>query len=413
MSIIRAPFLKQGSPPASQARAGFAMSERHSRTLLPRGRKCPILSRPGSGQFVTNSKMRHQSAMFVQNTCFVVGAGASCELKLPDGNSLKRLIKTRLTTTQQHIFVFEDAEMREAVRLLIAQSGGQREVTESIRRAADAIRTGIDFAPSIDNFLHLRQEDEWIQKVGKAAIACCILNAESDSHLFYSGSSGRQPRGDPQRQIRPSLGHPALQDAWHTSLARIAFSQVTLDELPNALQRLEFVIFNYDRCLEQFLWLVLQSLYGIEGREAAELLAGVNFLHPYGSLGPLPWQDRQTAVPLGAEETDLFAIGQGLRTFLESVDEGVASQARSMLKSASTTLFLGFGFLKQNLDLIRPAASYGSLVLGTAYGMAEANRQVAEEKSRKFADRSAYERVFVTPVTCRALLEDFSLMLTD
>lgn len=350
--------------------------------------------------------------MFAEKTCFVVGAGASCELGLPDGNMLKDKIKSALATTNEHIYVFEDTEMREAVRLLGAENENLREVQAGVKHAAEAILAGLDFAPSIDNFLHLHQDDEWIQKVGKAAIARCILEAEDKSYLFHAGSRGRKPRLSSQDRLRPGLEHPNLQKSWHTMLARIAFSQVKKENLPDALDRLRFVIFNYDRCLEQFLWSVLQALYSIDRDEAASLLKNVDFLHPYGSLGCLPWQDAQMALPLGTATAKLFEVGEGLRTFTESQDEGVADRGKTMLQRTYNAIFLGFGFLNQNVDLIRPAEPFADRILATAYGMAEPNRKVAVRMARSIMRYPMRENAYVLNATCRQLLDDHSLELT-
>jgi hypothetical protein len=48
-----------------------------------------------------------------------------------------------------------------------------------------------------------------------------------------------------------------------------------------------FIIFNYDRCLEQFLVNALPRLYAISETEADSIVHNINIIHPYGSVGEL------------------------------------------------------------------------------------------------------------------------------
>ncbi|MEA2896590.1 MAG: hypothetical protein QOJ84_2205 [Bradyrhizobium sp.] len=47
------------------------------------------------------------------------------------------------------------------------------------------------------------------------------------------------------------------------------------ENLERIFDNVAFVNFNYDRCLEQFLWLALQQLYLINEECAAELVSGL------------------------------------------------------------------------------------------------------------------------------------------
>jgi hypothetical protein len=53
-----------------------------------------------------------------------------------------------------------------------------------------------------------------------------------------------------------------------------------------------FIVFNYDRCLEQFLFHALQKLYGLESQEAFAMLTDLRIIHPYGAdPPPLKWSE--------------------------------------------------------------------------------------------------------------------------
>jgi hypothetical protein len=117
--------------------------------------------------------------------------------------------------------------------------------------------------------------------------------------------------------------------------------------------------FNYDRCIEQFLYFALQDLLGIDGRRAAELILKLRLYHPYGVAAPLPWQ------PVGGIEfggnpyaDNIYGeLIDNIRTFNEEVDEGTELRMFQEIFSASKRfVFLGFHFHKQNLELITPRA---------------------------------------------------------
>ena len=55
-------------------------------------------------------------------------------------------------------------------------------------------------------------------------------------------------------------------------------------------KHLTIVNFNYDRCVEHFLFHAMQAWSLKDEREIAELMKGLNIYHPYGSVGDLPWQ---------------------------------------------------------------------------------------------------------------------------
>jgi hypothetical protein len=49
-----------------------------------------------------------------------------------------------------------------------------------------------------------------------------------------------------------------------------------------------FIVFNYDRCIEHFIFHAAQSYYGVDPGRAAQFVAAISFYHPYGSIAPLP-----------------------------------------------------------------------------------------------------------------------------
>src|SRR5271169_6402519 len=116
--------------------------------------------------------------MFKKRTLFVLGAGASAELKLPIGGELAKKIASLLTVDPQ------SPQNPDGERLLGQLYDRYPLPHNGYHRAAQAISEGVAFANSIDDFLDRHSADENIQRVGKAAIVRAILTAERESRLF-------------------------------------------------------------------------------------------------------------------------------------------------------------------------------------------------------------------------------------
>ncbi|MCD2325317.1 hypothetical protein LQ953_14945 [Sphingomonas sp. IC-56] len=352
--------------------------------------------------------------MFKQPTTFVIGAGASCELGLPSGNELKEQIASLLRTTDANAYGFESPallpHLQSAYKL---QSLGDVSQVRSLQGAARKIAKGLPLALSIDNFLHAHQGDVHVERLGKTAIAACILRAEKGSKLIHHPPYHWVD--DDPRPIAAGLGNPELFDTWYAPFSQLMMSQVHRADLVGAFRDLRFVIFNYDRCVEQFLWLAMQDYFDVSADAAADALSCVQFIHPYGSLGPLPWQAPQSedVVPFGgSDRLNPFRVGERLRTFTESVESEVSGLVKAAVGEAGTIIILGFGYLDQNLELIRPSYEYrrATRVMSTAYKTSSANREMVEEQMRLLAHHSS--RIMVDDGSCREFFDHHNLQLS-
>lgn len=353
--------------------------------------------------------------MLKQKTTIVVGAGASCELGLPSGDLLKKQILTLLERSASNAFGFSDTTMQGAMRMIIASEGGGQawSVLEPWKAAADKISRGLPFAASIDNFLHSHQDDERVVRLGKLAIAICILRAERSSHFFeathYLESFSHRPA-----QSEPSIRGEKLMSTWYTALAQLLFSGITADAIDEAFAKVRFIVFNYDRCLEQFLWMALQAYFDISGEEAAKKLSNVSFLHPYGSLGPLPWRHMASnQLPIGGGDgLDYWPIGDRIRTFTESVKSHLGDRVKNAVSEASTILILGFGYLDQNLQLLRPGAQrQAGRVISTAYRVSPQDQEVMKRAMMALGGQ-AIDMSFVEVGECRDLFNNYRMALS-
>ncbi|MEZ5944051.1 MAG: hypothetical protein R3C18_21885, partial [Planctomycetaceae bacterium] len=217
-------------------------------------------------------------------------------------------------------------------------------------RIAEAMPQAI----SIDNFIDSHRDNRLIALCGKIAIAHCITEAERASKLFGSKSSG------PDRRIN----FPALEQTWFTKLFQLLTENCQSNELPKRLARVAIVCFNYDRCIEHFLFHGFQKYYGLDSTTAAELLQSLEIHHPYGTIGALPWQDVSEGLEFGQylNQDSLVSSANRLRTFTEGTDPNSSAIARiqEVLKHAERLMFLGFAYHRLNMQVLFPGIPEGS-----------------------------------------------------
>lgn len=277
----------------------------------------------------------------------VVGAGASKELGLPIGSELKHKIAKLLDIRFDfHEQKSGDYLVRQALELAVRQATGARDINPHLH-AAWRIRDAMPQAISIDNFIDNHQGDEKIELCGKLGIVRSIAEAEKSSKIYV----------DPQN-AREGIKYARIDDCWLNPYLRVLTESCRADQLAERLESVTFVIFNYDRCIEHYLYHALQNYYKISDATVAELLNRAAFFHPYGSIGPLPWQNPANAVPFGGPLNAelLLESARGIKTFTEGTDPDSSEicDIRNAIRDSETLLFLGFAFHKLNMLLIKP-----------------------------------------------------------
>ncbi len=338
-------------------------------------------------------------------TVFVLGAGASKEVGLPTGAELKSQISAALNLQYDGYQNLTSGDR--LIHAALAQiSGADGHAAGEYRSACHHISGALEDSLSIDNFMDSHRDNERIQLCGKLAIARKILQAEESSLL------AQRPTPD-----GPSISYASLRSTWFASLAPLLTENTTIQEVPERLSRLTFVVFNYDRCVEQYLLFFLIRFYGIGSARAAALVNQVTILHPYGAVGTLPWRGAGVRNEFGGEPTaqGLFAIANELRTFTEGMDEssGDVSAIRSAIANAEKVAFLGFAFHPLNLDLLLSQIdarvdNTNRRVLATAHGLSVSDiEDIRRDLERRgLAHRSAIS--IHKDVTCAGLFTEHS-----
>lgn len=311
--------------------------------------------------------------MIERRTTLIIGAGASAECGLPVGAVLKERIGRLLDIRFEHGFrqMSGDHTICEALRVAVESTTPPGRDINPHLQAAWRIRDAMPQALSIDNFIDTHQGDARLELCGKLAIVRSILDAEKRSHIHFDPHGNhRSPRFE------------SLQATWFTSFFQLLTENCRANQLEQRFSTLTLIIFNYDRCVEHFLYYALQNYYGIAAEQAAALVAKFGIFHPYGTVGPLPWQGRDGAVGFGAE-TDaqgLVRLAGQIRTFTEGTDptQSAIEEIRRRFVEAQIVLFLGFAYHRLNLQLIwsdgmTHADPADTKYFGTALGVSQSD----------------------------------------
>ncbi len=352
---------------------------------------------------------RRGQRMFRSKTTIIVGAGASQELGLPVGDGLMDLIKALLRVDDSPPYGFVNEKVEKALALILeGVPGNGWTASQRWRDAARKICDGLDFHQSIDNLLHFFRDDEDVKSLGKLAIAIAISDEERGSYFF------REKDGPILDATTPILTD-SLRESWYIPVGKKLLAGWDMSNIDNLLDNVTFIVFNYDRCLEQFLSMMIQSTCGVRPHYALSgIIPRTRFIHPYGSLGPLPWQATQgeASRPFGqGDDAAIWDVSRNIKTFTESVESHVAAEIKKAVREATTLLFLGFGYNQQNVDLITPGdGSEVGQVLATAYKKFGHEDQSVQSIIRNIVGQGS-PRILTNPGNCRAMFDSFQVTL--
>lgn len=313
------------------------------------------------------------------NTVFIVGAGASEEAELPTGDKLKGQIAKLLDIRFDEwpdLLVHGDRRILEALRI---QAGKQAEPTFSdYHSAALHIRDALPQAISIDNFIDAHRDNDQIALCGKLAIVRSILNAEKNSILYFVRSVKQQ-----------NINFNALKATWYKPFFQLLTEYCIKDDLHERFKTITLIIFNYDRCVEHFIYNALQNYYGLTNVEAADLVGTIHIYHPYGDVGTLQgvYPHGETGFGVDPNAEKLLELSQKIKTFTEGTDPESSEilEIRKHMGMANRVVFLGFAFHKLNMQLITPVINDDKVksdvkCFATTFQVSDNDKEIVEEQ---------------------------------
>lgn len=303
-------------------------------------------------------------------TVFVIGAGASKEVNLPTGEELKTYISHILDLEMRFGTLKAGDELLVNAFRSYAKKNNKQDINDFITHSL-LIREALPLAISIDNFIDAHRENQSIAFCSKLAITRAILNAEKNSLLH------------PSKLINHHKANfKILKNTWYLSFFRLLTENCSITDLKARFNSLTLIIFNYDRCIEQFLLIALMKYYNIDNNKALELINYIEIYHPYGSVGNILKTDERQPVSYGTDinHEQLLLLSNEIRTFTEGTDKKNSNiiSIKDNIRDASKLIFLGFAFNKLNMDLLRssePTKNDHSTVkcYATSYGISESD----------------------------------------
>lgn len=300
-------------------------------------------------------------------TLFVVGAGASYEVGLPIGSGLKECIVNALSYKPREGSISDEIIGR---ALDIANNRNRSLYIQACQHICEAMPQVI----SIDNFIDQHRGNEQIERCGKLAIVRAILAAESGSSLFINPLNVHNKMEFGNKHSN-SLLKP-LEETWFNSFWKLLTENCTVEDLEERFSKVAFIIFNYDRCIEHFLYNSLLRIYRIGEKKAAELVKSIEIYHPYGTVGSLRWQSEVNTIGYGEEANhgQLLELAKQIKTFTEGANSSDMLSIRSLMMSSPRIIFLGFAFHERNMELLlskSPAKPTAKYIYGTAFGVSD------------------------------------------
>lgn len=273
--------------------------------------------------------------MFRDNTVFIIGAGASHEFGLPVGEALMKTIQINCRFRTDHWTILEGIEP--IYKCIVNRYTKDDDKIDARLLGMAEINRAIDHAGSIDEFINRHTGDEVIAEVGKIQIAYAILEAERRSKLATTplGTATSSPS--------------QLSDTWINSFTRMLFDGVRNSDVDNVGSNITIICFNYDRCIEMYLeHAIMNAFRDVSPDRARQIVARINIIHPYGSLGGL------NEHPFGSDVSPqrLRQMSDNIVTWSESRASERAPKIQHAMANASTIVFLGFAFAPQNMRLL-------------------------------------------------------------
>jgi hypothetical protein len=336
----------------------------------------------------------------MQKTVFIIGAGASKEVGLPVGSELKSSIIGLLDIGYDY-----SKQISGDYLIACALRVHSREFEADFNRYIEAalhIKKALPLAISIDNFMDAHRDNQEITLCGKLAVVRSILHEESKSKLFYE-----------KRRIDETIDYGPIEDTWFISFFKLVTENCHVKELEERFKNITLIIFNYDRCIEHFMFHALKTYYGISNDDASKLVKLINIYHPYGSVGALSWYDHHGSMEYGKEPNaeQLLELVKKIKTFTEGTNPSESNilEIKGHLSKANRVVFMGFAFHKQNLELIAPeranGVNFNPKCYASTYLISESDRERVKSQINNLFGATINTKM--SNLTCHNFLKEY------
>jgi hypothetical protein len=358
------------------------------------------------------------------NTVFIIGAGASNEIGIPLGETLKKKIADIFQWKSEDISLeAPDSAKKNVYYATEIFHKGSYDTQKGHFNAGDntmAWVKNLSFADSIDNFISNNRDKEDVVTYCKIGIIQAILQAEQNCKMYNKSRDALF--------TKYPIAFNEIENTYFIAMWKKIKEGCLYDELIERLKQITFIVFNYDRALEYFLFNIIRTDYNKEIEEAARAVNEVKIMRPYGQVGYLSCL-KENGIPFGAylKPQQLVDLCSSIKTFNEVVDTNnvIYKTMEKSLIEAQKLIFLGFAFHAQNLELLfnedyfvksntfreRSNLPEKSLkIYGTCYKLPAVSQSIIKEKLRAIASRVSCDGFYNG--ACRDFFSEYSIPLS-
>jgi hypothetical protein len=285
-------------------------------------------------------------------TLFILGAGAHCPYKLPDGGSLYNQIIKALPHKQEPMRAgVVGTSLRELYLLLYGQRLPLPDyLLVNFRNAMQ----GSGF-PSIDSFMYQHRGVEGFPDIGRLAVPY-VLRPQEFKEAFQRGTV---------------IGKDGKDQDWMSYVFRLMLDDTNGLEDFLDKNKVAFITFNYDRTLQHFFYIRIKHTFNLEPAAALAALKRIEIVHVYGSFGEYD-PNKVKDEPLIAQ--DLQTAGRTIHLMYEQRGEnsGVERAKQLLNTHYKRWVFLGFAFDSANIKVLGlDRTAPGIHISAARYGMPE------------------------------------------
>ncbi|WP_108126465.1 hypothetical protein [Saccharospirillum mangrovi] len=342
-------------------------------------------------------------------TTYIIGAGASMDYGFPTGDKLKEDISTMYRKNDDG--TFNNDQVNSYYNKLVTTFKNKEYL--SLDHEAHELNSALPTAFSIDNYLDAHNEKADRLLYGKLGILYTINKYEKASPLCI--------RKEPDKQFNTEL---LKKSPWHLSFFHSLIEGCDFERFKNRIEDITLIIFNYDRCIEQFLLLAIQIYYEVDEESAKDSIRSLQIIHPYGSIGKLPWLANSSSYSLDYGQNIVFgsmqsiAISNELKTFTEELNpkESEIADAKTALFNSSRVVTLGFAFHHMNLKLLS-ISDFNDLFIdnertlfGTAFNISKSDIESIKAMCQKFL-KISHRNIALSDQKCDAFFNSYRLSL--
>jgi hypothetical protein len=340
--------------------------------------------------------------MIRTKTTLIVGAGASQEIHLPSSPEV-----LDRTASAYDFYRFGGEQMTKDSSMLLRHLNKLAErpgnSLEKLYEATERLRISARMSKMIDTVIEQNDDNPLVTLTGKLAVLHFICQGEARSNL---------------RPAPKSPGELPLQagDFWLLELGKLMTAGVPRSKVHQCFENLSIISFNYDRSIEHFLPYVLITAYGMTLPEAQRTVSEhLKIVHPYGTIGRLPWQKGEGAdVEWGNENPwNMTNLVNNIRTPGELArDNRAMMEVRNAMLKSQRLVFTGFGYHPQNIDLLVDSTfSHNPEVLCGIHGLTGPAQTTVVRMMRRKLNLDKDDRLMVINAKCFDLFRDYGMML--